>query len=186
MGKQTTDALDLEYDKLLFGVQRSVRYHRHRERFLDQVHNVGALLTAFGGSATVAAVVAELPADWAWVLPAVAAVTALAGAHELVFGTARAARRHDDLARDFVALEQDVVRACPTLTREVLLDLQTRRLDIEAKEPPVYRVLDATCHDELVTALGRDEAQHTNVTRLQRWLRHVADVGAHRIRKRAS
>ena len=45
------------------------------------------------------------------------------------------------------------------------------------------RVLDATCHDELVTALGRDETQRTNVTRVQRWLRHVVDVGAHRIRK---
>ena len=45
------------------------------------------------------------------------------------------------------------------------------------------RVLDATCHDELVTALGRDETQRTNVTHVQRWLRHVVDGGAHRIRK---
>ena len=186
MGKQTTDTLDVEYDKLLFAARRSVRYHRHRERFLDRVHNLGALLTAFGGSATVVAVVAELPEDWAWLLPAAAAVTALAGAHELVFGTGRAARRHDDLAGDFVTLEQDLMRARPNLTRGRLLELQTRRLDIEAKEPPVYRVLDATCHDELVTALGRDEAQRTNVGPVQRWFRHFVDLGAHRIRKGAN
>lgn len=185
MSNETIDALDIDYDRLLFGVQRSVRYHRHRQRFLDRVRDSGALLTAFGGSATLAAVLAGLPSGWEWALPAVAALTALAGAHELVFGTARAARLHDGLARDFVALEKDLVRARPALTWETLLSLQARRLDIEAKEPPVYRVLDATCHDELVTALGRDAAQRTNVTRVQRWLRHVADIGAHRIRKRA-
>ena len=153
MAKQTTDPLDVEYDALLFATRRSVRYHRHRQRFLDRVHDFGALLTAF------------------------------AGAHELVFGTARAARRHDALAREFVVLEKELLRARTTLTSETLLELQTRRLDIEATEPPVYRVLDATCHDELVTALGRDETQRTNVTRVQRWLRHVVDIGAHRIRK---
>ena len=181
MAKQTTDPLAVEYDALLFAASRSVRYHRHRQRFLDRVHDFGALLTAFGGSATVAAVLTEL--WWAWVLPVAAALTAFAGAHELVFGTARAARRHDALAREFVMFEKELLRARTTLTSETLLELQTRRLDIEATEPPVYRVLDATCHDELVTALGRDESQRTNVTRVQRWLRHVVDIGAHRIRK---
>ena len=43
----------------------------------------------------------------------------------------------------------------PRAPPETLLKLQTRRLDIEATEPPDYRVLDATCHDELLTALSR-------------------------------
>ncbi len=111
--------------------------------------------------------------------------TAFAGADELVFGTARAARRHDALARDFAALEQDLLRARSALSPEKLLELQTRGLDIEATEPPVYRVLDATCHDELVTVLRRDLSQRANVTRWQRLWRHVADVGAYRIRKQA-
>lgn len=34
-----------------------------------------------------------------------------------------------------------------------LRDLEARRLDIESREPPMLRVLDAMCHDELVTAL---------------------------------
>ena len=188
MEKLATDTLHAEYDKLLFAARRSVRYvryHRHRQRFLDRVHDLGALRTAFGGSATVAAVVADLPAGWTWVLPTVAALTAFAGAHELVFGTARGARRHDALARDFVMLEEQLLRARPTLTPEPLIKLQTRRLDIEATEPPVYRVLDATSHDELVTALGRDPSQRTNVTRWQRLWRHLFDVGAHGIRKQA-
>lgn len=97
----------------------------------------------------------------------------------------RGARRHDALAREFIALEQDLLRARPTLTAERLIELQTRRLDIEATEPPVYRVLDASCHDELLTALVREPDQHTNITRWQRLWRHVIDVKPHRIRKRA-
>ncbi len=184
--RAAADTLEADYHALLFAVHRSIRYHRHRERFLDRVHDAGALLTAFGGSATVAAALASLPPAWAWALPVAALVTAFAGAHELVFATARTARRNDGLARDFVGLEEDLLRARPALTPAALIELQARRLDIEATEPPVYRALDATCNDELVTALGYGEAERTNVTWWQRWLRNlVAEPGLHRIRKRA-
>lgn len=179
------DVQESEYDELLFAVRRSVRYHRHRERFLDRVHHLGALLTAFSGSATVAALLAELPARWTWVRIFAASLTALAGATEVVFGPARAARRHDSLAVSFLALEKDLLRAGSSPTPEALVELQSRRLDIEAIEPPVYRVLDAICHDELVTALGIDPSHRTNVTRWQRLWRHILDVGAHRLRKHA-
>ena len=174
-----TDALNVQHHKLLFASQRSVRYHRERERFLDSVHNLGTLVTAFGGSATVASMLAEFPEIWTLLL---AAVTAVAGAHETVFKTALAARRHDALAREFIGLEQDLLRARRDLTHESLLELETRRLDIEAKEPPIYRYLDAVCHDELLIARGLDESHLTNVTRLQRWFRNVWH-GPHQIRK---
>lgn len=179
----TRDSVEAEYDDLLFAVRRSVRYHRHRERFLDRVHEFGALLIAVAGFATVATLLAELPARWTWVPLVTASVTGLAGATELVFGPARAARRHDSLAVSFLALEKDLLRAGRSLTPEVLVELQSRRLDLEVVEPPVYRVLDAVCHDELVTALGVDPSQRSNVTRWQRLWRHCLDVGAHRIRK---
>ena len=134
MGKQTTESLKTEYDELLFGAQRSVRYHRHRERFLDHVHHLGSLLSTFGGTATITTLVAELPAGRGWLLPAAAAITALAGVHEAVFKTAKGARQHDSLARDFVALEKDLLRMRSHLTSDTLRKLQTRRLDIETTE----------------------------------------------------
>lgn len=184
MTEETSDARRAEeHYKLLFAARRSVLYHRHRQRFLERVHNVGSLLTAFGGSATVATLLSRLPEAWAL---AAATVTAFSGAHELVFGTARGARLHDGLAREFVALEQELVRAGPGLSAEKLIDLQMRRLDIEANEPPIYRVLDAMCHDQLLTALGREDEHRTNVAPWQRWLRNlVTDPGLSRIRKRA-
>ena len=179
----TRDPLEAEYDDLLFAVRRSVRYHRHRESFLDRVHQFGALLTAFAGLATVATLLAELPTGWTWVRFGAASVTALAGATELVLGPARAARRHDSLAVAFLMLEKDLRRAGPSLTPEILVELQSCRLDLAAVEPPVYRVLDAVCHDELVTALGMDSSLRITVTPWQRLWRHLFDVGADRIRR---
>ena len=171
-----------EHWSLLFGVRRSVRYHVRRERWFDALHNLGALAAAVFGSAAVASLLARL--DPALVAAAVA-VTAVAGACELVFGAAKAARRHNDLAREYIALEKDLVAAGDAPSESCLRALQARRLDLEAREPPVLRVLDAMCHDELVTALGIEDAERSNVGGWQRLCAHVVDVGAHRLRKRA-
>ena len=168
---------------LLFGVRRSVRYHARRERFLDGAHNLGALAAAVSGSATVAALLGELdPA----LTTAAAAVTAVAGAWELVFRTARSARLHNDLAREFIALEKELVLAGEDLPAERLREIEAARLDIEAREPPPLRVLDAMCHDELVTALGLGDAERSNLTWVQRRLAPLVDVGAHRLRKQGA
>lgn len=177
------DQLETDYDELLFAVRRSVRYHRHRERFFDRVHHLGVLVTAFFGSATVVTLLAQLPLGWMWLRLFAGSLTALASVTELVFGLARGARRHESLAVNFLFLEKDLLRAASSLTSDSLVELQTRRLDVEAGEPPVYRVLDAVCHDELVTALGRDPAQRTNVSRWQRLWRHFFDIGVHKIDK---
>ena len=167
---------------LLFGVRRSIRYHRRRERWLDGVHNIGALVVAVFGSTTVVSLMAEYE-----LLPMIAAAgTAIAGGIELVFGLAKKARLHSELARDFIGLEQDLVRAGEGLSESVLRAFVARRLDIESREPPALRVLDAMCHDELVTALGYDESQRSDPGWLQRWLANIVDVGAHRLRKHAS
>ena len=121
--------------------------------------------------------------DWSWVLPTFALITAFSSAHELVFATARGARLHDGLARDFLALEQELLRAGSELTRNTLIELQARRLDIEAASPPLFRVLDAICHDELITALGYDDSERSNVTLLQRLLCNFLDIRANALRK---
>ena len=148
------DLRETRYNELPFAVRRSVRYHRHRQRFPARVHHLRVLLTAFSGSATVAPLLAELPPRWTWVRLFAAALTALASATQLVFGPARAACRHDSLAVSFLALDKDLLRAGPSLPPQALVEPQSRRPDIEATEPPVYRVLDAICHDESLTGLG--------------------------------
>ena len=70
-----------------------------------------------------------------------------------------------------------------SLTSESLRRLQARRLEIDASEPPVYRVLDAVCHDELITALGLDTAYLHECHALAAFLPVFADVGASRLQK---
>ena len=120
------------------------------------------------------------------VLAVAAAVTAVAGAWELVFRTAKTARLHNELGREFIALEKQLVLAGESLPEPRLRELQAARLDIEAREPPALRVLDAMCHDELVTALGIKEGERANPSRLQRLFAPLFDVGAHRLRKHAA
>lgn len=173
------------YSDLLFAARRSVRYHRHRESFLKAADKTGTLVTICGAMATIAAAAAEPATAWSWLLPATAGITTLAAAHSLMTSPGRKGQEHEALAHDFAVLERDLVRTGPKASPESLRKLQMRRLEIEAAEPPVYRVLDATCHDELITALGHDRAQRTNVTRLQRLCRHFFDLAPHRIRKHA-
>ena len=164
---------------LLFGVRRSVRYHMRRQRFFDRLDRVGALASLVAGSSTIVTLLASV--DHRLVLAA-AAATALAGASAVIFTPGLRARQHNDLAREFLGLERDMVRAGDA-TSGRLAELTARRLEIEATEPPILRVLDAMCHNELLTALGVDEGQRARVTRLQRWLANWADFRADRLRK---
>ncbi len=163
---------------LLWGVRRSIRYHRRRERWLDAVDRVCAFAVAvFGTSIFVSLLTGSVPA----LLTVVAAITATAGMLQLAFGLARRARLHSDLARDFVDLERAMVRAGEDLPEHELRELEARRLEIESREPPVLRVLDAMCHDELVTASGVDPKERAEPRWYQRWLANIVDVGAHRL-----
>ena len=164
---------------LLFGVRRSTRYHMRRQRFFGRLERVAALAALVAGSLTVIVLLASV--DERLVLAA-AAATAVAGASAVVFAPGLRARQHNDLAREFIGLERDMVRA-GDVTPERLAELTARRLEIEAAEPPILRVLDTMCHNELLTALGSDEGQRVGITRLQRWLANWADFRADRLRK---
>ena len=167
-----------EYHALLFAARRSVRYHMYRQRFLDRIADWGKAATAVSGSATVATLIAE--SQWAQYT---AIATAIFAALDVVFAPSRVARHHNEIARDFIGLEQNALRAGSALSQDELLKLQTQRLDIEAKEPPIYRVLDAICNDELVRALGHPDEYRSNVTWFQRALKNIVDVQAHKIRR---
>ena len=168
---------------LLFGVRRSVRYHMRRQRFFDRLDRAAALASLMAGSSTVVALLASVGEG---LVLAAAAATAAAGACAAVFMPGRRARQHNDLAREFIGLERDLVGTAGDLTPERLAELTDRRLAIEAGEPPILRVLDALCHNELLTAVGGSDDQRATVTRLQRWLANWTDFRPDRLRKRAA
>ena len=174
--------VEKRYRHLLFDIRRSVRYHRHRERFLDWVSNLSRVVTAVAGSATIVSLLGDLGSGW---VQAAAGTTALASILDIVFGPARAARLHSELARDFIGLEQDILRAGLGPTQETLVALETQRLDIEAKEPPHYRVLNIVCYNELVKAMGHSPEHYVDITWIQRRLANIMDLCPDRLEKRA-
>ena len=153
-----------ESHKVLWGVQRSVRYHDRRERFYYRIRNATDLGAMLLGSMTVALFSVDIAVAWPlWVklLPA-AAVTLFSGS-ALIYQVAFKATLHRDLKRRFISLEKNI-RTKGLSAEEACLE----RLNIEADEPPILRTLDTLCHNELVQARGEDEKHLVQVSTLHK------------------
>ncbi len=168
--------------ELTWGVQRSIRYHRHREQWLDRVNGWCAFATVVFGTGGVVSLLTDIHP----VLPmAAAAITAVAGVLLLTFGVGARARLHSELAHDFTLLERDMVHAGENVPAHELRRFQARRLDIESREPPTLQVLNTMCHDELVNAYGIDASHRGEPRWYQRWLANIVDVGASQLNRPA-
>jgi hypothetical protein len=96
---------------------------------------------------------------------------------DIVIGTDEVARLHADLAAEFIMLERQMLLAGKELSAQQIAEFRARRLEIEMKEPPVLHVLNAICHNELVTAMGHPESEKSKkLTWLQKLLAPVRDV----------
>ena len=167
---------DAKYWGLLFGVRRSVRYHNRRRGFYERFHGFVLLMAVAAGSTTIAAFGSELTAALPTAVKLLAAATVtLLALLDLVVGSMRKAWLHADLARRFIALEQKLVAHQAEPTAAALVDIERDRLEIEADEPPIRRVLDTLCHNELWRAMGYPESEMVPVSFLQRLFANYFD-----------
>jgi len=178
---EITDNAD-RHHRLLFGVRRSVRYHNRRRMFFDTFGLFRSAFSVILGSATMVGVLTK--AGEVWILSSAAIITVFS-AIDLVVGTAKAARLHSDLARRFIELEREFLPE-KAWTRSELDRLEAARLSIEADEPPILRVLDSMCHNELLRAMGYDEGMFLNIRWYQRLAANIMDVAPSAIRARKS
>jgi hypothetical protein len=163
---------------LLFGVRRSIRYHSRRRAFFDRLNLSVNALALILGSVTVYGLLKANGGPIA--LIAAAAVTTLS-AINLVVGSAIKARNHHDLVKRFISLEKKIVADQEPETSQ-LIGWTQERLDIEAEEPPIMRVLDCMCHNELARAMGYGSEHFAKIRFYQRWFAQIADIGVHAIR----
>lgn len=169
--------------QLLFAVRRGVRYHRRREQFFEMCRGVAAFITAVAGSVGAGALfTSKFPEGVPWLV----AIAAGAGGVELVFRFGARARRHADLARDFVELERDIERRGADATMMDLVDFRDRRLEIESHEPKILNVLNVICDDEVSVAMGVSEKHLSNVRWYQRWLASFVDIMPQTLRRRSA
>lgn len=169
-------SLKEDLDKLLFGIRRSIRYHSRRCRFFDNVNIWCKFLSALGGTATIAAVLSKFGPEW---IISFAVIVTFFSILDLVIGSAQKARLHDDFKRQFIELERDTILK-EEISRQDMLSLTARRLEIEAQEPPPLRVLDVICHNELCRAMNRESGQ-VKVKWYQRLFCQIIDIGDHKI-----
>ena len=134
---------------LLFGVRRSIRYHSKRQAFYERLDRLSDFTLLLLGSGTVVLVLQAYPKL------AVAAgfcVAFISGLRH-VYSYGAKAGLHARFVRDFTQLER---RLCTDASDETVASVRQERLDLEAAEPPVMRVLDTICHNDLLVAMGLD------------------------------
>jgi hypothetical protein len=182
MTKNDCTSNELDTDRLhcvLFDVRRSTRYHNRRRQFFDRVSKWSDALTAISGSGTIISIVSTASNEAS---VALAATTAVLSAINLVFDTKGHARLHHDFARQFISIEKTLIS--PELTGKQLTQAEASRLDIEAGEPPVLRVLDLICHNELLKASGYDKTHSFKIGYIRAALANFIDIFPDSIKKR--
>ncbi len=161
-----TNGLDERTYDLLFGIQRSVHYHLYRRRFYESWNTLTVTISVIGGSASAVTYLTGWIVDW---IPAMAAATvAIVATIDLTVGTGRRAGLHGGLARQFINLEKSLAGG-RDLDDDEYIKLNRMRLDIESTEPPVLRLLDASCHFELLRSKG-DTSRHPQIPLWRRLL----------------
>ena len=159
----------------LFGVRRSVRYHMHRQAFFDRANDIGSFLVVLLSSGAVFALMGDSKVG-----PGICALFAAAiSAFNLVFAPSRMARKHNDLARRFIVLEQKALQADFDY-----ISLANERLDIESNEPSIYRVVDTICHNELLRSMDKEDSM-IQIPFFMRITGHFTDWGFQKLKRSA-
>lgn len=156
----TDEELKKEWRDQLFAIRRSIRYHIYRRAFFDRFGNFTTFLTIASGGGVLIASGGTPDSFWTTFCGAAAA---LFGTIDLVLGFALKARDHSDLAKRFSCVEQEMIRIGNVPNAKNLADITCSRLEIENDESPIYRVLDATCHNELVRSYGYSKDQRVKI-----------------------
>ncbi|HHW4673886.1 hypothetical protein [Xylella fastidiosa] len=112
--------------ELLWGVQKSQRYHSCRMAFFDRCNTLSSFISLLGASAVIASF-GKYTAEWMALAGAV--TVTIATSINLVAGTAQMARTHSDLRRRFSQLERDIVKH-PDATQEQVSAWTAQRLEI--------------------------------------------------------
>lgn len=166
------------WDDLLFAVRRSVRYHHRRMRFFDLVGKWANGLSIVFGSAAVASILGD---DHKVAATGAALLIVVVQTIDLIIGSSKVARDHSDLARRFVVLEAEMAKAHQS--PETLKGFEVKRLEIEGDEPPIMRMLDVLCHNELAKAQGSPDGDLYRVTWLKRRLAQFISFDTHGLKR---
>lgn len=162
--------LEPDFGKVLFGVQKSIRYHTSRHSFYEGFSKSisfgiiflsgfwGVLLSGGAGAAHV------------FIWPTLVIILS---ALDMACKPAAMGELHKLLARQFNDLD---VKMRMSEHKEASAKMfQAKRQEIEATEPPDRAVLNLHIHNQLCQAIERTD-NIVHIPPLRRWLRHIIDL----------
>jgi|ERR1039458_224567 hypothetical protein len=162
------------WSDLIFGVRRSIRYHNFRRKFFDSLSVWADFLIIISAGTAGAFAIGEPTKSTLTII--LSGAIAIIGTLDLVIGFKTKARDYHDLVKDFSALEREMTAASDNKTKENLAKFKNKRLEIQEEEPPILRVLNNYCHNELCRATDKDHKYYVRIFFFQSWLKQWFDV----------
>ena len=154
------EATQAAYANELFHVRRSVKYHDRRNRFFENVLNGSMFVALIGGVAFIVLGLGMFSAqemEMTRLIPGI--ITSMATAFALLSKSTMKSNLHNQLKARFIHLRQEMERNRDCTSGQVA-EWTAQRLAIEVEEPPINRIVDAMCHNEVTYSMGHTEAQH--------------------------
>lgn len=164
---------------ILWGVQRSIRYHDRRRLFIEHILLFASVLFTSSGTASICVV--WIHTDIPILIPVYLLALLLVYLNVNYFKYNKLILLHNDLYKRFISLEKSI-NEIQQPTNHDIHTLESIRLYIEADEPPVLKVLDIICHNELLRAYGYNSDKQVEISELQRILANFFDYKEHTIK----
>lgn len=136
-------------DGIRFNALRNALYHTARRRFYERLDRVFTFAVIALGTVAVSDVLAARGISQG----EIAAVIAIAGALQLVFGFGGQARDHQALQRDYYRLLGEI-EAVVAPGQEDIARWRGELVRITADEPPMMRAVDAKAYNDAIDGLG--------------------------------
>ena len=158
----------MTHNALLFRVRRSIRYHSRRQRYFDRWHQLVLFFALVFSVMPVLVFKTDLAKSfplWVPIVPPM--LISFFGSLDLIIGFSQKARVHTDFIRQFTDLERQLVSPDGSKDATVAL-VHDKALELETTEPPVLRVLDTLCRNELMRAMGYPREEQIPVGIIQR------------------
>jgi hypothetical protein len=170
-----SDWSDDGYYDVCFSIERARRYHTKMRSFYEWCHNLARVAMALSGTASFFVVLAKDLDIAKWLTGIVAAGASI----DSVFRFERKARLHDQLAQEFTALAARIAEwdAIPANLKKA----RSGRLKIEAREPPVRRLIDLQAQNEEARGRGISPEDLVPLSWLQRVFGYVFTFGMGRL-----
>lgn len=148
-----------DHQETYLQVHRSVRYHDRRSSYFVKLHRITSALTVLMSGTILLMITDTMPPssfiNW------ISGVAAAFAATDVLVGFSRKAEQHQDLKRQFVALEVKMIEG--DNKRSTWLKHAGECTRIGGDEPAIYRALDVLCHNETSVAFGLNDQVKTLV-----------------------